>query len=252
MNHLSDENYRIPKGLRVYAVGDVHGHLSLLQEIDDAILSDVAGNPPEAAHIVYMGDYIDRGPDSRGVIDYLIARQKSDDGVGKTFLRGNHEDGMFAFMDDPYGQAWLKWGGIETLASYGVVFDEAASYARESERVARALMEAMPDEHAAFFDALVLSEVFGDYFFAHAGVDPVKGFDAQERKDLTRMRQPFLSWHQHSDYRPLEKRVVHGHTISKEPVVQPHRVGVDTGAYAHGVLTAGVFEGEHVRFLQVG
>lgn len=246
MNHMINQKYFIPAGLRVYAIGDVHGYAGLLRAMHEAIARDLAEDSADEAHIVHLGDYVDRGPDSKGVIDVLMVARDLDDGVVRHFLRGNHEDGMFEFMDDPLHAAWLKWGGVETLASYGIAFDG------DVERAAAALRASISGEHLAFYDGLALSHEIGDYFFAHAGVDPFKPFDAQTRKDLTRIRQPFLSWHKEADYVPLARRVVHGHTIAKEPIERPHRVGVDTGAYEHGVLTAAVLEGGDVRFLQVG
>lgn len=258
MNQSNPHNYQIPlyeipEGLRVYAIGDVHGYLDLLRAMHDVISKDLLQDAPEAAHIVYLGDYVDRGPDSRGVIECLMERRDRGDGIEKTFIRGNHEDGMFQFMRDPLNAAWLKWGGIETLASYGIYPDRPdAITAGERERLSEALRQAMPEAHIAFLQSCVSAKVIGDYLFAHAGMDPLKPLDAQSHADFSRTRQPFLSWHKEPDYTPLEKRVVHGHTISIEPTERPHRVGVDTGAYEHGVLTAGVFEGGSVRFLQVG
>ncbi|MGH1397902.1 MAG: metallophosphoesterase [Alphaproteobacteria bacterium] len=255
MNHANPHNYQIPSGIRVYAIGDVHGHVDLLAQMHEAIFADIARDTPEWAVIVTLGDYVDRGPDSRGVIDFLMGQAARDDGVGRVFIRGNHEDGMFDFMREPFSSAWLQWGGIETLRSYGVEFDVddyAAILPREREDAAAALKAALPKAHVRFLEACVSSHVIGDYLFAHAGVDPLKPLAEQVHKDFSRSRQPFLSWYKEADYAPLEKRVVHGHTIGKEPIERPHRVGVDTGAYESGVLSAAVVEGGEIRFLQVG
>ncbi|MCD8570718.1 MAG: metallophosphoesterase [Alphaproteobacteria bacterium] len=117
-----DQVYRIPAGTRVYAIGDVHGCLEQLHKMHEVISFDLINSPPQAVHIVYLGDYIDRGPDSRGVIDTLIERQMRGDGIQKTFILGNHELGLFEFLEDPETEIWTEWGGMETLASYGLTF----------------------------------------------------------------------------------------------------------------------------------
>jgi len=261
-------NYEIPQGLRVYAIGDVHGMLDKLRAIHDAISADLIDNPPEDVYIVYMGDYIDRGPDSKGVIDYLIERRDRGDGVPKTFLVGNHELALFEYMDDPVGDRWLSWGGLETLASYGIVFPSGEGKVEHSEgqplyelgiplpaereRAVQDMRDKIPAEHLQFLRSLEMSAEMGDYLFCHAGVRPSVPLQKQSVEDLTFIREPFLSYDKNPTYKPLPKRVVHGHTISELPEVKPHRVGLDTGAFRpSGKLTCGVFEGKSVRFLQV-
>lgn len=249
-----EQKYTTPDDMRVYAIGDLHGHAELLDKMHAAIAADLLVGEPRYAHIVYLGDYIDRGPDSKGVIERLIARRDRGDGIPKTFLKGNHENGFLEFMADPVGENFLKWGGIEMLASYGVHFDTADVEAIAPEDKVRAAAEmeaAMPEEHWEFLDGLELSLTLGGYFFAHAGIDPLKPVDEQSERDLTFIRQPFLSWHENLMYKPLSHRVVHGHSVSKEPIIRPHRIGVDTGAYESGVLSAAVLEGGDVRFLSV-
>lgn len=247
--------YTLPDGLRVYAIGDVHGYLEPLKAMHEAISMDLINNPPAGkVHIVYIGDYVDRGPDSRGVIEYLIERRERGDGIEKTFLMGNHEWSMIEFYSRPDEAArgnWLDWGGIDTLRSYGITFEADVVLPGEAERAAARLREILPEEHCGFLEGLDLSVDIGDYFFTHAGVDPFKGFSAQKARDLFTSREPFLSWHRNPAYKPLEKRVVHGHTISKEPEELPHRVGIDTGLYDGGKLTCAVVEGAQVRFLGV-
>lgn len=244
--------YTTPDDMRIYAIGDVHGHADLLDKMHEAISADLLVGEPQQVHIVYLGDYIDRGPDSKGVIDRLISRRDRGDGIPKTFLKGNHENGFFEFMADPVGENFLKWGGVEMLASYGVTFEDVEEISpAEKERAAAEMLEIVPSAHMAFLEGLDLSLTLGGYFFAHAGVDPLKSFDEQSEQDLTFIRQPFLSWHENLVYKPLAQKVVHGHSVSKEPIVRPHRIGVDTGAYESGVLTAAVLEGEEVRFLSV-
>ncbi len=243
--------YAIPEGLRVYAIGDVHGCADLLERMHETISMDLIENAPEKVEIVYLGDYIDRGAESKKVIDILIARRDRGDGISKTFLKGNHEMGMFEFMEDPIRDGWLNWGGVETLASYGVVFEGGVILPAEKEKAAQELVRAMPAAHRRFFEDLVLSYDVGGYFFAHAGVDPFKPLKQQREEDLTFIREPFLSWHKDLAYKPLPKRIVHGHSVTDEPCSLPHRVGVDTGAYESGVLSCAVLEGADVRFLQV-
>jgi len=246
-----DQKYSTPEDTRIYAIGDVHGYVDLLEKMHEAISMDLLREPPVNAHIVYLGDYIDRGPDSRGVIECLIGRRDRGDGIDKSFIRGNHEDGMMEFMREPLHANWLKWGGVQTLASYGITFEGEVPLPGEKERAAEVMRTVIPAAHFDFFEMLELSQEIGDYFFAHAGVDPFKSFGDQTHKDLTRMRQPFLSWHKDPLYAPFSKRVVHGHTISSGPIERPHRIGVDTGAYDGGGLSAVVLERDEVRFLSV-
>ncbi|MCK6418799.1 MAG: metallophosphoesterase [Alphaproteobacteria bacterium] len=245
--------YLIPPGLRVYAIGDIHGYLVPLQAMQEQIAADLLrGAAPERVHIVYLGDYVDRGPDSRGVIDYLISRRDRGDGIAKTFIRGNHDVLFLDFMDPPQdrppladAQTWLRWGGEETLRSYGVSLPEAFLPA-EFERMMPALRQHVPSAHRDFLKGMRSHVIIGGYYFTHAGVDPLVPLERQDRTTLMIMREPFLSWSG-----LLEKRVVHGHTVTAEPDVHPHRIGLDTGLYKGGKLTCGVFEGAEVRFLQV-
>ena len=194
------ENYSIPKDLRVYAIGDVHGHLDALKAMHDLISDDLLKSPVENAHIVYLGDYIDRGPDSRGVIEYLIERQGRGDGVAKTFLMGNHEvAGFEEFMKDPVGHDWLRYGGLTTLASYGITFENERPLPAEVEALPERMRAMIPEAHFAFYRGLELSVEIGGYVFVHAGIDPMRPMEEQTRKEFTRMRQPFLSWHEHPE-----------------------------------------------------
>ncbi len=251
MNQSMAQKYSIPDGMRVYAIGDVHGHLDALERLHEEISADLIKRPVDEVHMVYLGDYIDRGPDSRGVIDYLIERKGRGDGIAKTFLAGNHEYALFDFMKDPVGHDWLRYGGVQTLASYGMAFEGGVPLPAEIEAAPEQMAAAISGQHFEFYRGLDLSLEIGDYMFVHAGVDPAVPMTQQSQWALTRMREPFLSWHKDPKYKPLEKRVVHGHTMVREPEVLPHRVNVDTGMYDGGALTAGVFEGADVRFIQV-
>lgn len=242
-------SFSLPTGLRIYAIGDVHGYLSALDRMHEAISADLLdGTPPRKTMIVYLGDYVDRGPDSSGVLDRLIERQQRGDGIPKVFLCGNHETGMLAFMRNPHsdlGSAWLDWGGFETLLSYGISYNVKAPLPSEKEAAAESLRLRMPPAHLDFLSRLEPCFRIGGFFFAHAGVHPEIPLGRQALDDLTFIREPFLGWG-----KPMECMVVHGHTITPEPVIKPHRIGIDTGVYMSGILTAAVIEDNSVRFLQ--
>jgi serine/threonine protein phosphatase 1 len=232
---------RLPDGRRIYAVGDIHGCAVLLADILNRIDNDVAYRPAARVLQVFLGDYIDRGPDSREVIDLLIARQRKGNVV---FLKGNHEDCAIRFLSDPETlPQWKNIGGLNTVASYGVT---AADYRAAASRraIADALRSSMPVTHLSFLHKLALSFTCGDFFFAHAGVRPGIALDQQSPDDLLWIRDDFLC-HEES----FGKVVVHGHTPSHEPVIRPNRINIDTGAYATGRLTCLVLEGDRVNFL---
>jgi serine/threonine protein phosphatase 1 len=232
----------VPAGLRVYAVGDIHGRADLLRRLLRLIEADNARQPSAEVRLIFLGDYVDRGPASREVIDILMERPAFADKVVR--LRGNHEDAMLAFLDDPErSRIWLDWGGMATLASYGVTPRSDLPSGERLAHLSRRLGALMPAAHRIFLEGLPLQEVVGDYLFVHAGVNPLVPLDRQDPFDLTTIRSPFLEWG-----RPLGKVVVHGHTISLEgPEILSWRIGVDTGAYATGRLTALVLEGESRR-----
>lgn len=244
-------DFAMTEGTRVYAIGDVHGHLLALERMHTAISADlIETGYTGQVQIVYMGDYIDRGPDSKGVLDFLVARLGRKDGIQKIFLQGNHEMAMLDFLrapDSTDGMAWLQYGGVETMKSYGLEFEGDLPIPSEYAVAGKTLARVLPESHRSFLNSLAGAIEIGDYFFAHAGVHPKKPLAAQELYDLTFIREPFLSWN-----KPLAKMIVHGHSIAPEPVILPHRIGIDTGVYQPGGrLSAGVFEGNSVRFLQV-
>ena len=235
-----------PVGEVVYAIGDVHGRDDLLATIIDRIEADATDAPGLKARIVALGDYIDRGPDSRRVIDRLIGL-KHRYGDRLTLLRGNHEAAMLDFMHDTrVGVTWCEFGGRETMASYGVI----AARGRKPEdwqAVQQALHDAVPEAHVQFLADLETYAVFGDYVFVHAGLKPHVPLAQQSEEDMLWIRDEFLRappW--------LSQVVVHGHSPSSEPVERPSRIGVDTGAYATGVLTAVRLEADQRSFLQTG
>ncbi len=236
---------RIDDGVRLYAIGDIHGHANLLRDMHTAILKDSAEYSGARKVIVYMGDYVDRGYQSKEVIDILINNPM--DGFEKVFILGNHEDAMLRFIDKPEEtEAWLVWGGDSTLISYGVAMRSEIGARLSSKELAAALNTKMPPEHKQFCQNLQLSYVEGDYIFVHAGLRPGVALDKQAREDMLTIRDEFIS-----STKKFEKTVVFGHTIYQEPFFKNGRIGVDTGAYAYGKLTAVVLEGEAVRFLSV-
>ncbi|MCI5059631.1 MAG: serine/threonine protein phosphatase [Alphaproteobacteria bacterium] len=241
--------YKIPEGHRIYAIGDVHGYADILARMHDLIEADYQERPVNRAQIVYLGDYVDRGPDSKGVLDQLVERELHAPDFEHIFLLGNHENGMMEFMAEPEGirQDWLEWGGIEALQSYGVEPDMGKPFTGQLRTLAAQLGEAMPLTHHEFLKNLKLFYEVGDYFFVHAGIRPGVSLHKQTKQDLTFIREPFLS---HD--KPHEKRVIHGHTAMKEVEVKHNRINLDSGLYRGGPLSCAVIEGaQEVRLLQV-
>jgi serine/threonine protein phosphatase 1 len=235
---------------RAYAIGDVHGRLDLLQRIEALIDADIAATPPLSALVCYLGDYVDRGPHSRGVIEHLCARADRE-GLAHVFLMGNHEDRMLAFLEGPpadRGPAWLAVGGAAAIESYGVAIDPAVpDKARDWEALRQALLAALPRAHRVFLEGLRVAFRWGGYYFAHAGIDPARPLVDQTREDLLGIREPFLR-----STRDHGVIVVHGHVPGAVPVVRPNRIGIDTAAHRTGCLTCVVLGGPTVRFLQTG
>ena len=230
----------LAQAARIYAIGDIHGRLDLLERTIGAIRSDAEGRDG-ASITVTVGDYIDRGRQSREVIERLQANPFGMPYVG---LKGNHESLFETFLIDPAaGEHWRRLGGLETLASFGVPVREMM-VGRGYEQAAKQLEAAMAAEHRAFFASLRTSFVSGRYFFCHAGVRPGVPLDRQSENDLLWIRDEFLN-------SPMDfgKVVVHGHTPVAEADVRPNRINIDTGAFATGRLTCVVLEGESHRFL---
>ncbi len=232
----------------LYAVGDIHGRLDCLERLLSLIAEDLRDGPGE---VVFLGDYIDRGPDSRQVIARLLdietgaRREPLNDRVSARFLKGNHEAALLTFLERPEtGPDWMRWGGAETLVSYGVApprkQTDAAAWAEASE----ALREAVPAAHLDFLNALELCLDRNPYLLVHAGVDPAAPLFEQSESTLLTIRDRFLSA---SD--PLDRVIVHGHTPELEPFQDHRRIGVDTGAYHTGRLTAARLDGGPVRFI---
>jgi len=224
---------------RIYAIGDIHGRLDLLQRAVAAIGRDVAARGP-AALTVTLGDYVDRGPASRGVLDCLIANPFPTPLVA---LKGNHEEMFEAFLADPAaGPHWAGNGGLETLRSYGLRGVRTTDLVRARED----LRAALPAAHRGFLRGLKLSLSQGRYFFCHAGVRPGVPLERQSEEDLLWIRGDFLA----SDV-DFGRIVVHGHTPVDEPELRANRIGIDTGAYFSGRLTCVALGEGAPRFLEV-
>ncbi len=232
-----------PPGMRIYAIGDVHGRLDLLKRMHAAINAELARDRPADWRAIHVGDYVDRGPDSKGVIDFLIDRRAGDD--RQVMLGGNHDFGLIEFLANPVPVSlFARNGGRETAMSYGVTADFSSF--ESSRATAKALLETIPANHLEFLSELPLAATFGDYFFCHAGVRPGVPLDEQRREDLIWIRNEF-----HDNPGLYPKVIVHGHTPRPEPEVMPNRVNVDTGAFMSGTLTAFVAEGQEKRFIAI-
>ena len=231
-----------PKGYRAYVVGDVHGRLDLLEALLGKIEADIAARAPTDVVLVFVGDLIDRGPSSAGVVEHLRCYRK--DRVRTVFLLGNHEEVLLRILagEAELISGWLRFGGAECLRSYGV--DPAQLTGLDDAQALARIQRAIPAEHAEFFGSFGDTFRFGDYLFVHAGVRPGVELGAQRQKDLRWIREPFLM--DRSDHGFV---VVHGHTISSEVEELPNRIGIDTGAYATGILTALVIDGGKRQFI---
>jgi serine/threonine protein phosphatase 1 len=231
----------MPEPERLYVVGDIHGRSDLLDRLTAEIVRDLDGHPVASALTVTLGDYVDRGSDSRGVLDRLIRNPFP---TALISLKGNHESLMAAFLDDPaVAGHWRHLGGLETLHSYGVPV-AALMMGKDYAQAAAGLRTAMPPSHLAFLESLPTSMMVGNYFLCHAGVRPGVPLGCQAEQDLLWIRDEFLS--SRADF---GKIVVHGHTPADAPEVLPNRINVDTGAFMTGRLTCAVLEQERVRFL---
>ncbi|HEY4135438.1 MAG TPA: metallophosphoesterase family protein [Alphaproteobacteria bacterium] len=235
---------RAPEGLRLYAIGDIHGRLDLLQGLHELIRDDAERAGATHRRVVYLGDYIDRGLESRQVVDFLLDAPL--EGFESVYLKGNHEQALLQFLDDPMvGPNWFFFGGDATLYSYRVAGAAPGIDTGRLAKIQEAFRETLPARHLDFYRALTLQHRAGDYLFVHAGIRPGVPAERQVESDLLWIRDEFLD--STADHGAV---VVHGHTIMPEPVVRPNRVGIDTGAYASGHLTCLVLDGEERRFLQ--
>lgn len=224
------------RGWRAYVVGDLHGRLDLLEQLLDKIHEDIEQRPARKVLLVFVGDLIDRGPNSAQVVERLRTYERR--GVRTVFLLGNHEEVLLRILG---GEAdlitkWRWFGGSECLKSYGVDADTLTGLS--DEEALGVIRSAIPKDHVEFLESFDDSCRFGDYLFVHAGIRPGVEFDQQRQSDLRWIREPFLF--DETDHGFV---VVHGHTIRPEVEVRPNRIGIDTGAYRSGVLSALAIEG---------
>ncbi|MBI0432254.1 metallophosphoesterase [Roseomonas sp. KE0001] len=226
---------RLPAGRRIYAVGDIHGCADRLAALHGLIAADHAARPGPSGLLLHLGDFVDKGGDSAGVLRWMTGAALPESLAVKN-LTGNHEVAMLAALEGGPGDVadWLWCGGRATLASYGLSPEAAAAD----------WAAAIPSAHHAFLRGLELFHQEGGYCFVHAGLRPGTPFPAQAREDLTRIRQPFLSWTGPHDF-----VVVHGHTARAEPEVLPNRINLDTAAWSGGPLTCAVLEEDRIGFL---
>lgn len=232
---------RLPDGLRIYAISDIHGCAEQLQQMFTVIDRDLTTIGAKRAIHVFLGDYIDRGPESRRTIELLIERGRRHESV---FLKGNHEAFLLNVLQDPsLLPDWKQYGGLQTLASYGLR-PPLNPNVDEQEELIREFAATIPAHQMHFFAGLRLRFVCGDFFFAHAGVRPGVPLAKQQEEDLLWIRDEFLASKQN-----FGKYIVHGHTPVREPDIRPNRANIDTGAYATGNLTLLVIQGDRLLAL---
>jgi serine/threonine protein phosphatase 1 len=227
----------LPPGVRVYAIGDIHGCMDRLMALHEMIAEDIAARPASHTTLIHLGDYVDRGADSAQVIDWLINQPPvpSDETIN---LMGNHEHMMLSAVAGADKEApglWITNGGADSLLSWGI--SRTVPPAEWAGRI--------PRQHLMFLRDLAASHRIGPYMFVHAGIRPGIPLAQQSRQDMLWIREPFLS--SQLDHGAV---IVHGHTPKREPVVQPNRIAIDTGAVLGGLLTCVVLEAGTVGFLQ--
>jgi serine/threonine protein phosphatase 1 len=231
----------LPEPGRLYVIGDIHGRADLLDRMIGEITNDLAARPVPDSLVVTVGDYVDRGPDSRGVIERLLNNPFPTRFVA---LRGNHETLLEGFLRNPQvAEHWRRYGGLETMQSYGVPVGDVMR-GREYLAAARALAQAIPAAHFEFLGSLPVSLTVGKYFICHAGVRPGVPLDRQSEEDLLWIRDEFLA--SRADF---GKIVVHGHTPTEQPELLPNRINVDTGAFMTGRLTCVALDAGGARFI---
>lgn len=221
----------------IYAIGDVHGKLHSLETLLTKVCVDLTSLATDRpSHLVFLGDYIDRGEDSSGVLNYLstLSATNTTPFDRLTFLRGNHEELMTRFLENPEHDDWLTFGGLETLISYGVPDLLQYMQVEDKTEMVAVCLECIPNRHLDFlYHKLEASYTSGDVFFCHAGVNP--DVPISQQKDQT------LMWG-HPEFMerggPDGHTIVHGHRIRRSPDIGPNRLGVDTGAYHTGILSA--------------
>lgn len=231
----------LAEGLRIYAVGDIHGRLDLLERTLRAMELDLHAQPVPDYLMIFLGDYVDRGPESAGVVELLIGLREMNRAV---CLKGNHEALMLETLAKPsLLDAWTAVGGLNTLMSYGLT-PQSSSKPEEAAALVAAFSAALPDTHLTFLKTLPLSLERDDYFFVHAGIRPRVPLHEQREDDLLWIREEFLLHEA-----PFDRFIIHGHTPIRDPDVRSNRINIDTGAFATSKLTCLVLEGMTRRFL---
>lgn len=229
---------RLPEGVRIYAISDIHGCADLLRQMLVVIDRDIACSRPMRVIHVFLGDYIDRGPRSMETIDLLVDRARRHESV---FLKGNHEAFMFEVLREPaLLREWKRVGGLETMVSYGL---RPPLNPDDTEQLAviGQFERAIPPSQRSFFDNLQSHFECGDFFFVHAGIKPGVPLETQNEKDLLWIRDEFLQ-----SEAKFPKYIVHGHTPVRQPDIRPNRINIDTGAYATGNLTLLTIQGDSI------
>lgn len=235
--------YQIPEGCRVYAIGDIHGRADLLERLHEIIVLHSEADPFKKNLAIYLGDYLDRGPFVRDTLDLLLSGLPS--GFKTEYLHGNHEEFFLRFLEDPsILEMWVPLGGQSTLMSYGVQVPGKGFSPERARKVREELLQAMPREHLEFLMNLKPFFVIGDFVFVHAGIRPGIPLAEQKPEDLFWIRDDFLNSKVDHGY-----KVIHGHTIDEQVQKHFNRIGVDTGAYATGILSCAVLENSRIRFL---
>lgn len=235
-----------PEATRIYAIGDIHGRADLLREMHGKIRADAEGQSLYRKIVVYLGDFIDRGSDSREIIDMMIEDPLADAGFQSRCLMGNHERSLLDFLENPEaGPNWVIYGGEATLLSYGIGHPRGNGMDDRWAWIQNRLRESIPPSHLKFLKSLEPGHIEGGYLFVHAGIRPGIPLEKQELKDMLWIRNDFLKSKIDHGF-----CVVHGHTVSPEPEFHPNRIGIDTGAYSSGKLTCLVLEDQARRIIQ--
>jgi len=217
----------------IYAIGDVHGCYDAVLALEEKIRLDIAAHAGQSPLILYLGDYVDRGPASRAVIEHLATEHHAD-GIERIALCGNHDDTFLKFIFDPeHNERWLDYGGDTTLRSYGLELADYRDRAGGLQALGEALRTHVPPHHIAFLQNLPITLTSGNRLFVHAGIQPGVPLAEQQDRDLFWIREPFLS-----EGPGLPITVIHGHTAGLDPVFGPNRICIDTTCYATGRLTA--------------
>jgi serine/threonine protein phosphatase 1 len=237
---------RIPDGTRVYCIGDIHGRADLLAALHRGIKADANQNPGNGVArnvIVYVGDYVDRGMQSREVIEHLLSDPLP--GFEKVYLKGNHDEAMLQFLQDPeFGPLWFSYGGDATVLSYGVRMSPSKIGRERFEDMRQQLEANLPSAHLEFLQSLQLVWECGDYLFVHAGFKPGVAIQQQKPEDMLWIREEFLE-----SRHDFGRMVVHGHSVTDVPELKSNRIGIDTGAYASDTLTCLILEGDTRHFI---